>query len=46
MKDFNGDMTTAYRVTGTLETPVGMEEGKGEITGWETGDGGDVSAEM
>ncbi|WP_241148445.1 hypothetical protein [Bacteroides sp. An19] len=46
MKEFNGDMTTAYRVTGTLETPVGMEEGKGEITGWETGDGGDVSAEM
>ena len=46
MKEFNGDMTTAYRVTGTLETPVGMEEGKGEITGWETGDGGDASAEM
>ena len=46
MKDFNGDMTTAYRVTGTLETPVGMEEGKGEITGWETVEGGDSSAEM
>lgn len=46
MKDFNGDMTTAYRVTGTLETPVGMEEGKGEITGWETVEGGDASAEM
>ena len=46
LADFNSDMTTAYRVTGTLETPVGMEEGKGEITGWETGDGGDVSAEM
>lgn len=44
--DFNGDMTTAYRVTGTLETPVGMEEGKGEITGWETVEGGDASAEM
>ena len=28
LADFNGDMTTAYRVTGTLETPVGMEEGK------------------
>ena len=40
------DMTTAYRVTGTLETPVGMEEGKGEITGWETVEGGDASAEM
>ena len=38
LADFNGDMTTAYRVTGTLETPVGMEEGKGEITGWETVD--------
>ena len=46
LADFNGDMTTAYRVTGTLETPVGMEEGKGEITGWETVDGGNVSAEM
>lgn len=46
LTDFNGDMTTAYRVTGTLETPVGMEEGKGEITGWETVEGGDASAEM
>ena len=46
LADFNGDMTTAYRVTGTLETPVGMEEGKGEITGWETVEGGDASAEM
>ena len=43
MKDFNDDMTTAYRITGTLETPVGMEEGKGEITGWETGDENDVN---
>ena len=46
LADFNGDMTTAYRVTGTLETPVGMEEGKGEITGWETVEGGDASAEI
>lgn len=46
LADFNGNMTTAYRVTGTLETPVGMEEGKGEITGWETVEGGDASAEM
>ena len=46
LADFNSDMTTAYRVTGTLETPVGMEEGKGEITGWETVEGGDASAEM
>ena len=46
LADFNGDMTTAYRVTGTLETPVGMEDGKGEITGWETVEGGDASAEM
>ena len=46
LADFNGDMTTAYRVTGTLETPVGMEEGKGEITGWESVEGGDASAEM
>ena len=46
LADFNGDMTTAYLVTGTLETPVGMEEGKGEITGWETVEGGDASAEL
>lgn len=43
MKDFNDDMTTACRVTGTLETPVGMEEGNGEITGWETGDESNVN---
>lgn len=46
LADFNGDMTTAYRVTGTLETPVGMEEVSTEITGWETVDGGDVDAKM
>ena len=46
LTDFNGDMTTAYRVTGTLETPVGMEEGKGEITGWETGDEDDVNVTL
>lgn len=46
MKDFNDDMTTAYRITGTLETPVGMEECNAEITGWETVEGGDASAEM
>ena len=46
LADFNSDMTTAYRETGTMETPVGMEEGKGEITGWETVEGGDASAEM
>ena len=46
MKEFNGDMTTAYRVTGTLETPVGLEMGNAAITGWETVDGGNVSADM
>ena len=46
LADFNGDMNTAYRVTGTLETPVGMEEATAEITGWETVDGDDVNAEM
>ena len=46
LADFNGNMTTAYRVTGTLETPVGMEEGKGEITGWETVEGGNASATL
>lgn len=46
MKDFNDDMTTAYRITGTLETPVGMEECNAEITGWESVEGGDASAEM
>ena len=39
-------MTDGYRVTGTLETPVGMEEASAEITGWETVEGGDASAEM
>ena len=46
LAEFNGDVTTAYRVTGTLETPVGMEEATAEITGWELVDGGDASAEM
>ena len=46
LAEFNGDMNTAYRVTGTLETPVGMEEATAEITGWETVDGDDVNAEM
>ena len=46
LADFNGAMTTAYRVTGTLETPVGMEETTAEITEWETVDGGDVSANL
>lgn len=46
LANFNGDMNTAYRVTGTLETPVGMEEATAEITGWETVDGGGVDAEM
>ena len=46
LADFNGNMTDGYRVTGTLETPVGMEEASAEITGWETVDGDDVNAEM
>ena len=46
LADFNGDMTTAYRVTGTLQTPVGMEGCNAEITGWETVEGGDVDAKM
>ncbi|MBO8444138.1 MAG: hypothetical protein IAC23_00340 [Bacteroidetes bacterium] len=46
MKDFNGDMTTGYRITGTLETPVGMEESKGEITGWEEVDAEDVDVTL
>ena len=32
LADFNGNMTDGYRVTGTLETPVGMEEASAEIT--------------
>lgn len=44
--DFNDDMTTSYRVTGTLETPVGMEECNAEITGWEPMYEDDVNAEM
>ena len=46
LANFNGDMTTAYRITGTLETPVGMEESKGEITGWKPVDGGNASATL
>lgn len=46
MKEFNDDMTTAYRITGTLETPVGMEECNAEITGWETGDENDVNTTL
>ena len=46
LADFNGNMTDGYLVTGTLKTPVGMEEATAEITGWETVDGDDVNAEM
>lgn len=46
LADFNDDMTTAYRVTGTLQTPVGMEGCNAEITGWETVDSSEVNAEM
>lgn len=46
LEDFNGDMTTAYRVTGTLETPVGMEECNAEITDWEEVEGGNASATL
>ena len=46
LADFNGNMTDGYRVTGTLETPVGMEEASAEITGWEKVDGSGVDAEM
>ena len=46
LADFNGNMTDGYRVTGTLETPVGMEEASAEITRWETVDGSGVDAEM
>lgn len=46
MKEFNDDMTTAYRITGTLETPVGMEECNAEITGWETGDENNVNTTL
>lgn len=44
LKNFNGDMTTTYRVLGTLETPVGMETGNAEIIGWEDTDNGEVEA--
>ena len=46
LADFNGNMTDGYRVNGTLETPVGMEEASAEITGWETVDSSGVDAEM
>ncbi|WP_273390531.1 FimB/Mfa2 family fimbrial subunit [Barnesiella viscericola] len=46
LADFNSDMITAYRVTGTLETPVGMEECNAEITDWEEVEGGNASATL
>lgn len=46
LKEFNDDMATTYRVNGTLETPVGMEEGNATITGWEAVNGDDANAEM
>ncbi|WP_273198385.1 FimB/Mfa2 family fimbrial subunit [Barnesiella viscericola] len=46
LADFNGNMTTAYRITGTLETPVGMEECNAEITDWEEVEGGNASATL
>mgnify|MGYP005802430099 CR=1 FL=1 len=46
LADFNSNMTTAYRVTGTLETPVGMEECNAEITDWEEAEGGNASATL
>lgn len=46
LKEFNNDMSTTYCVTGTLETPVGLEESTATITGWEAIDGGNVSAEL
>lgn len=45
LADFNSDMTTDFRVAGTLKTPVGMEESDAEITGWETVTGDPVTAE-
>ena len=44
LADFNGDMTTAHRVTGTLETYSSAWRKAREITGWEPVDGGDVDA--
>ena len=44
LADFNGDMTTAYSITGTLETPVGLEECNAQITGWNDIEKEDVEA--
>ncbi len=33
-KDFNSDMTTAFTIRGSLETPVGMDQITSEIIGW------------
>lgn len=42
---FNDDKTTDLRVTGSVETPVGMEEVTVEITDWTTVEGEDLEAE-
>lgn len=47
LKEFNAKKTEPLTLGGTLvETPEEAEFSGFEITGWETGDGGDVSAEM
>lgn len=46
MAQFNSNMTTGYKITGELETPVGMEQVTATITGWNDIDGDDVTAEM
>ena len=47
LKDFNAGKSESLTLGGTLvETPEETEFSGFEITGWETGDGGDVSAEM
>ncbi|WP_300814384.1 hypothetical protein [uncultured Bacteroides sp.] len=44
LADFNNDMTTGYQVKGNLQTPIGMEEGTGDIIGWNDVTGGDIEA--
>ncbi len=46
LDDFNNDKTTSLTLGGTLAETPGEAGFTGEITGWETVDGGGVDAEM
>lgn len=46
LAEFNDKMDTGLEVSGTIETPAGVEEGTAEITGWKDADSFDVDADF